>query len=211
MSMLFTRLVSLGIPAAADVDAVHAAYDADEAVLAFPGPFTNPDVPRNISVTFAATWDGGDVTVVGTNQFDEEVSETITAVAASTQLGEKIFKTVTSASKALEGAAAVGASIGFGDFLGVPFEIGNRYVTVFDTGVPTGVPAELVYHSIDVGGVPDGLTEIMAIVPEQVYITALSPEGVVKASIGSLRIDEKGRLWVKNTGNGATGWIQRSS
>lgn len=80
----------------------------------FPGAFTSPVVPRNLSVTFAAGWDGGNVVVTGTDPADQALTETFTAAAGTTVLGVKVFKTVTSATKATAGASGDGASIGTG-------------------------------------------------------------------------------------------------
>lgn len=96
--------------------------NADDAGNDFAGGFTDPDVPRNLTVAFAASWDGGDVTVTGTDQFGDAVSEVFTASAGSTVTGSKIFATVTAAEKGAVGAAAVAATIGVGEKLG----LGNR-------------------------------------------------------------------------------------
>jgi hypothetical protein len=91
--------------------AIHAAL-AESAANAFPGAFTNPDVVRRLTVTFAAGWQGGDVTVVGTDAADAALSETFIAVAGTTVVGTAFFKTVTSASKTTIAGAGDTASIG---------------------------------------------------------------------------------------------------
>jgi hypothetical protein len=151
-------LLSIGPVAAKGTTDVHALYDNTNAE--FPGPFTNPDVPRNLRVTFSASWDGGDVTVYGTNQFDEVISEVFADVAGTTVVGTKIFKTVNRATKQTPaGVAGNGASIGTGDLLGVPAhladEVGQLWVgatgeavTLDDTlssFAPTTVPAATTY------------------------------------------------------------------
>lgn len=117
-------LVNLGEPAAADAAGIHAAY-AGNVALAFPGPFTNPDVPRAARVVYAAAYDGGDTTIVGTGPNDEPQTETIVAVAASTVEGTKPFKTVTSATQAVVGANAATASIGLGLALWAGLDLAN--------------------------------------------------------------------------------------
>ncbi len=109
----------LGTPSAPGTTDVHAAFAGNSAGNAFPGPFTNPDVPRAVQVAFAAGWDGGNVNVVGTDHFDQAVNETLVANAGNTVVGTKVFKTVTSATKAAVGANAAGASIGRAAKLGV--------------------------------------------------------------------------------------------
>lgn len=110
---------SLGAPAAKGTTDVHAGFAGNDASNDFPGPFTDPDVPRNLRVDFAAAWDGGNVTVVGVDQFGTAVTEVFTASAGSTVVGTKIFAGVTSATKGAVGAAADAASIGTGDKLGL--------------------------------------------------------------------------------------------
>ncbi|MCK6529701.1 hypothetical protein L6R50_19820 [Myxococcota bacterium] len=109
----------LGTPAAPDTTSVHAAFAGNDAANDFPGPFANPDVPRAVQIAFAAGWDGGNVTVNGTDQFDQAVNEVIVANPGATVVGTKVFKTVTSASKGAVGANAAGASIGRASKLGV--------------------------------------------------------------------------------------------
>jgi hypothetical protein len=110
---------SLGAPATKATVNIHAAFAGDDASNDFPGAFANPDVPRNLRVTFAGGWDGGNVIAVGTNQFGAPVAETFTAAAGTAVVGVKIFATVTSATKGAVGAAADAASIGTGDKLGL--------------------------------------------------------------------------------------------
>ena len=83
-------------PAAKGVN-VHAAIASDNA-SAVTTSITNPAIPRSLQVVFAASWDGGDITIVGTDQFDAAVTEVIPDTANSTVEGVKIFKTVTSIS-----------------------------------------------------------------------------------------------------------------
>ena len=49
---------------AASTTAIHAAVQ-ESAANAFPGPITQPDVPRRLTATFAAGWQGGDITITG--------------------------------------------------------------------------------------------------------------------------------------------------
>jgi len=59
---------------------------------------TNPDVPRNLEVIFAALWDGGDVTIVGTGADGEALTEIFLDPGAGggTVIGVSAFATVTS-------------------------------------------------------------------------------------------------------------------
>lgn len=126
----------------------------------FPGPFTNPAVARNLRVTMAANWDGGDVTVHGTNKFDAAISETFLAGSGVIRVGSKAFKTVTSATKSLYGThLTAAASIGTGDTIGIGFDVvdavGFAYVgttieavtidPTYDTFIPTTTPSNTTY------------------------------------------------------------------
>lgn len=77
---------------------------------AFAG-LVQPAAPRNIEVDFAAGWDGGNVTIVGTGADGGAITEVITAAANSTVKGKRVFKTITSASKGAVGAAAATAQL----------------------------------------------------------------------------------------------------
>lgn len=155
----------LGAPAAAAAASVHANYNADEADNAFPGAFTNPDVPRNVTVTFNAAWDGGDVTIEGTDQFGNAISEVIADAAGSTVAGAKIFATVTGASKELVGAAAAPASIGTGTILGLSQPLSSASGNLlFADGVGEAGTWDATNHSVDPTTAPDGSAEFIVII-----------------------------------------------
>ena len=108
-------------PAAASATAVHAAVAATAANI-FAAPFGSIEAwGRNLTVTFGAGWDGGNVTVTGTDQFGQVISETFTSNPGGSRTGSKTFRTVTGAVKTAIGASSDGASIGIGAKLGVPF------------------------------------------------------------------------------------------
>jgi len=98
-------------PVLATVAAIHAAFAGDDVSNDFPGAFTQPDVPRALAVTFAASWDGGDVTVVGIDARGEPASEVFTAAAGTQVVGNVPFASVTGATKGAVGATANAASI----------------------------------------------------------------------------------------------------
>lgn len=108
-------------PVAANNTGVSAAVAAN-AVNDFPGPFGAIESwGRTLRVVFAASWDGGDVIVTGTDQFGQPVSETFASAPSSTVQGVKVFRTVTGVRKTVVGATANTASVGIGTGLGVPF------------------------------------------------------------------------------------------
>lgn len=132
----------------------------------------SPDVPRNLRVIMAASWDGGDVTVNGTDQFNNPISEVFTTGSGVTRVGTKIFKTVTSATKASVGATANAATIGTGDLLG--FVVASSLVSpvvqlVSRASDGVDYASEAYTLSLAVSGftptnVPDGARDYVAIV-----------------------------------------------
>lgn len=107
------------VDVAAKAVEIHAAV-LETAANLFPGPFTNPAIPRSVEIVFASGWAGGDVTVYGTNQFGAAISEVIADNPGNTVAGVKIFKTITSASKETVAGSGTdtcllqtGAKIGF--------------------------------------------------------------------------------------------------
>jgi hypothetical protein len=151
------------VPAAAV--ACHASVQ-ESAANAFPGPFTSPTIPRSLDCVFAAGWQGGDVTVVGTDQFDEIVSETFTAVAGTIVAGDKVFKTITAASKAAIAGTSDAVLLQTGGKIGLPVPLGSDAVGVLfandpaDFSPPADCPEHLIldatYHSFTPESTPDG-------------------------------------------------------
>lgn len=139
-------LISVGPIAAKSATAVHASVAGNAAANLFPGPITNPASPRNVTAVAAASYDGGSLTIVGTDQFDRPQTEVIAAVAASTVLGTKIFKTITSITKAAVGADAAGVSVGTGDKIGVPYNIANNVGHAY---VGTTIEAATIDSTVD--------------------------------------------------------------
>ncbi len=113
--------IALGTPvAASNTSCVSTGLASNSASATFATP-ANPDVPRNVSVTAGANWDGGNVTVTGTDINGGAQNETITPTPGSTVAGAKIFTTVTGATKATQGSQSTSntATLGYGTKLGV--------------------------------------------------------------------------------------------
>lgn len=123
---------------------------------AFTDAFTDPDVPRVLTVTFDALWDGGNVTVVGVNQFDEAVSEVFVSNPGGDAVGEKVFKSVTSASKGTVGAASVPATIGVGGTIGIDGRVSSDFGVLFADDVVEPVTVDDVNGSFSPNSAPDG-------------------------------------------------------
>jgi hypothetical protein len=149
------RVFTFSAPAAPDNTGVHAALAGTAAVL-FPGPITNPAIPRSVRAVFAAAYDGGDITIVGTNQFDEAQTETIVAVANSTVAGVKIWKTITSITKGAVGANGATVSIGQGSKLGLPQRLASGGGLLMATVTPEAVTVDTTNHAITTTTAPNG-------------------------------------------------------
>ena len=133
-----TRLFS-SVPITKGPATVHAAVRGDAASNDFVAPFLGPDVPRTLSATFGAAWDGGDVTIHGTDQFGVSAAATITNSPGTTVETTQVFATVTSASKATVGSDAGGtntASLGTGDTIGIAAVDAGPAALLFVDGAP---------------------------------------------------------------------------
>lgn len=155
------------VPAAKSATAVHAAVAGNAAANLFPGPITNPASPRNLSAVAAASYDGGALTIVGTNQFDKAQTEVITPVAASTVYGTKIFKTVSSITKATVGANAAAVSVGTGDKIGVTYNVANSTGLMYVGGVLEAVTVDPVADAWTATSVPNGALSFVALLNVQ--------------------------------------------
>jgi hypothetical protein len=137
--------------------AIHAAIAGNTSVVPVTTGITNPTVPRNLLITFAASWDGGDVVVVGTDQFDRPVTETFLSNAGATRVGTKIFKTVTSVAHTAVGATANTYSTGDGDKLGVvAVPAANSPILLAVGGVGEAVTFDFTYNAFTPTSIPNG-------------------------------------------------------
>ena len=94
---------------------------------------TNPDVPRNISVTVTNNASpSGDVTITGTDAKGNSITESITLVPGGTAYGDKAFATVSKITvpATVNGGGADTVTVGIGDKLGlsnVIYKTGDVY------------------------------------------------------------------------------------
>jgi hypothetical protein len=95
---------------------------------------TQPSVPRNITATVGGTATdiaAVQVTIEGTNYANEPISEKLdafTANTAGTVTGDKAFKTVTKITIPAHDGTGATTAIGFGEKLGLPFELAHNTV-----------------------------------------------------------------------------------
>lgn len=168
---LLARLVRVGVgasyaaPAAKSNTNVVAATAGNTAVgMTVAG---QPDMARNLQYVFALGYDGGNITVVGTDQFGNAVSETIVAVPNSTVTGTVVFKTVTSATRSAVGATANTVSIGQGDRLGITDAVlAGAYGILAVSGVTEAATFTVLTNSVLPGtSVPNGARTYLVHIP----------------------------------------------
>lgn len=113
---------------AASATGVHAAVTDTGVAQTVTTGITNPGVPRNISATSGGV--AGDikdvqVIITGTDMEDAVITETLpvfTENSATTVVGSKAFKTVTSIYLPVHDGTGATVSIGWGDKIGLPFK-----------------------------------------------------------------------------------------
>lgn len=111
-------------PAAGSNTAVAAAFATSTGATTVTTGLTNPDVPRNLVIKpggTAADVASGTVTITGTNVEGKVIAEEFTTVADTVTaiVGNKAFKTVTSAVVSAQDGAGATFSIGVGSKLGI--------------------------------------------------------------------------------------------
>ena len=105
---------------AASTTGVHAAVAGTGALQTITAAITNPDVPRNISVTTTNNAaPSGTVTITGKLANGQISTEDITISAGATAFGNKAFATVTSFTVPAGVTAADTVAIGFSDKIGL--------------------------------------------------------------------------------------------
>lgn len=115
-----------------------------------------PTHPRSARVVFGAAWSGGDVTIHGTDQFGNDQTETIADVAGTTVQGVKIWSDIHYWNKQSVGGTADTASIGFGQKIGVGFELDNTTSIFWADGTIEAVTLEATNHSFIPTTAPNG-------------------------------------------------------
>lgn len=156
------------LPAAGGVT-IHAAV-AGTAANTFPGPFTQPDVPRNVAVDASAlSYDGGDVTIVGTDAMDAPLTEVLTPNGGAAATGSKAFKTITGASKATVGVDPATVTIvtptpAGKNHYGVGFAIAGPYgLAQQQTGTAESIVVDLSANTVTFGTAPNGTIRFNAV------------------------------------------------
>lgn len=111
-------------PLVASTTGVLAASASDTSGITYTTGITNPDVPRNLTVTAggtAADIKTGDVVITGTNVEGKVITESFTFAdnTAATITGSKAFKTVTSILIPAQDGTGATYAVGYGSKLGI--------------------------------------------------------------------------------------------
>ncbi len=140
--VLHARMVDMGFiahlslsaaeAAAASATGVHAAVTDNGSQQVITTAITNPPYPRNITATADGT--AGDVaaisvTIDGTNDADEVITEILPAFTVNTTgivTGVKCFKTVTSITIPAHDGTGATTAIGFGSKIGLPHKLSHN-------------------------------------------------------------------------------------
>lgn len=85
----------------------------------------NPDIPRNLVATFGATYDAGDLTVKGVDQFGHPATEVLASNAGGTTTGSVAWRAITSVTRAVHGTTTGTVKVGTGAKLGIGFKVKN--------------------------------------------------------------------------------------
>jgi hypothetical protein len=163
-TVLGMNVISYSItPALASTTGVHAAITLPTSgTTVVTTSITNPDFPRQITITGNAAGITGNVVIVGTDIADAALTETLVAVDNTTVTSTKAFKTVTSITVPTRTTAGDTISVGTGAKVGFPVAIPQT----------TRVLAKNFNGSTDAGTVTAGATA-----PLSVYAAAGSFDG----------------------------------
>lgn len=140
------------------------ASDDDQIVAAVAGTapvaltvLANPDVPRNLFATFAGSYDGGNITIVGTDQYGKRQTEVLLANAGSTRVGSVVFKSVVSVTRSAVGVNAATVKVGTGTKIGIGAIPVRAPVHIFTAdGVSEAATLDATYGSVVPTTAPDG-------------------------------------------------------
>jgi len=125
-------------PVVAGAAVVHAALNLNVATQQILTGISNPDVPRVASITGGFSGQTGNVTLLGTNIQDENISDTIALSGTSTVNGTKAFKSIVEIDAPVETHAHT-AQVNTATVVGTITGSGNVTVIVTAAGM-TGSP-----------------------------------------------------------------------
>lgn len=137
--------------------AVHAQVNHDTARPVITA-LTSPANARNVRCTFGAAWDGGDVTIVGTDQFGRAQTEVIADTAGATVEGVKIWKTITSITWEAVGTDGE-LDVKTGDKIGLPWPLKYAWGIELHDGVAEACVFDATYHAFTPTTIANGAVD----------------------------------------------------
>lgn len=153
------RSQTVGLPALGSTNAVKTAVASTGSPQTITAGITNPDVARNVTATSGGT--AGDikavqVTVIGTDINGVTITETLPAFtqdSATTVVGNKAFKTVTSITMPAHDGTGATTAIGTGAKLGLDRKVSrNSTLYAFLNGVRESTPPTVTFDADNVSG-----------------------------------------------------------
>lgn len=173
----FLAHINIPKPLAADADimadGIECTTGAEAEALVITTFAKQPDWPRNIIVTVAATTAAdiaaGNIVVKGLNFAGEEITEThaVTADTAAVFTGIIAFKEVTSVTVPVQDGETVTIDVGYGVIFGIPYKLyADELVIVklfnkaVDTATVVADATDIEKNTVDMNGTPDGLKDI---------------------------------------------------
>lgn len=153
-------LLAAVVPEAKGANVVHATVFGDAVgPVSITTGLTNPTTARNLQLAMGATYDGGNVTVTGTNQFDQVATETFTAGTTVTRIGNVMFKTVTKVAYAGGGVGTHGTNtldVGTGDKIAIVSNVVAAVGLLYTDGAVEAVTIDATNDSFLPTTVPNG-------------------------------------------------------
>lgn len=124
-----------------------------------------PDVPRSVLATFAASYDGGDIILTGIDHTGAYVSETLLANAGGTRASNAAFAKVLTATRSTTGATANTVSLGYGVKFGLGIKpVQDGSLAGFMDGAATTFSAtDLTYGTVTFATAADGAHDYMVL------------------------------------------------
>ena len=160
MAMFFIQ--DLAAPAVS----ILAAKAGNSSTLSWSSGITSPVHPRSVQVVFAASWDGGNITITGYDQFGRAQTELITASAGNTVQGVKVWKTITLVAKSAVGAQADTFTLQTGaDLVGLPVPLLGAWGVGCHDGIAELCTWNATYHAFKPTTTPDGSVDFTVLVP----------------------------------------------
>ena len=148
--------------------AVLAAKAGNSATMSWTTGIDHPIHPRSVQIVFAASYDGGDITITGYDQFGRAQTEVIVGNAhqGTTVQGTKVWDRIISIAKDAVGATANTFTVQTGtDHIGLPVQLLGAWGLEACLGVVELGTFNATAHSFKPYTGPDGSNDYTVVVP----------------------------------------------